>query len=83
MVNPNKHANNLNEDDLEKIYNRLEQQYENTEDYHSRKMINQQKIAFILSCKRFSPSDMVRIPYSFFQKIERDDVLYEPVTTHI
>ena len=83
MVNPRKHANNLNEEDLEKIYSRLNQQFMGARDFRSRKEINQQLLIFILACKRFGSVDLIRIPSSYFKNVARDDILYEPISRHI
>ncbi len=82
MVNPKKYTNNLNEDDLNKIYNKLNIAYKSSRDLKIKKNINQQILIFILACRRLSSYELVRIPY---KAIENDvnDIIYKHLSEQV
>jgi len=77
MVNPLKHSNNLNPEDLEHIYNRLCIEYERARDFNNKKRINQQILIMILLCRRFPVQDLVKITYDFFESEPSKSILHK------
>ena len=77
MVNPLKHANNLNEEDLEKIYNNLCREYERARDFNTKKNLNQQILILILLCRRFPVQELVKVGYDFFKSEPHNSLLYK------
>lgn len=82
MVNPNKHKDNLNEEDLEEIYNRLNKKYEHSRDYNTKKQLNQQILILILLCRKFPAKYLVEIKYDFFE-LESNDILTKHLKEHL
>ncbi|WP_289003175.1 hypothetical protein [uncultured Methanosphaera sp.] len=74
MVNPKKHKNNLNEDDLDRIYNNLNIAYKSSRDLKIKKNINQQILIFLLACRRLTSYELVRIPFKAIAK-DTNDIL--------
>lgn len=82
MVNPLKHVNNLNAEDLEYIYNNLCKEYENTRDFNTKKNLNQEILILILLCRRFSVQELVHIDFDFFKSEPHNSILYKHLLEH-
>ena len=76
MVNPLKHVNNLNANDLEIIYRGLSKKYDSSTDSNEKKNLNQQILILILLCRRFPLQDLVKIRFDFFKSEPKNSILY-------
>lgn len=82
MVNPLKHVNNLNANDLESIYLGLSKEYDSSTDSNEKKNLNQQILILILLCRRFPLQDLVKIRFDFFKSEPRNSILYRHLMEH-
>ena len=82
MVNPLKHVNNLNANDLEIIYRGLSKKYDSSTDSNEKKNLNQQILILILLCRRFPLQDLVKIRFDFFKSEPKNSILYRHLMEH-
>ncbi len=82
MVNPQKFANNLNQDDIENIYKTLCKEYERARDKNTKKNLNQKILMLILLSRGFPVQEMVKIHYDFFKKEPQNSILYKHLMEH-
>ena len=82
MVNPQKFANNLNQDDIENIYKNLCKEYETARDKNTKKNLNQQILMLILLSRGFPVQEMVKIHYDYFKPEPQNSILYKHLMEH-
>lgn len=82
MVNPQKYAKNLNQDDIENIYKNLCKEYEQARNQADKKNINQKILILILLSRRFPVQELVKIHYEFFRPEPQNSILYKHLMEH-
>ena len=82
MVNPQKFANNLNQEDIENIYENLCKEYERARDKNTKKNLNQKILMLILLSRGFPVQEMVKIHYDYFKPEPQNSILYKHLMEH-